>query len=753
MSARRRRFPQRQSAEAFLCWVGSAAERSSLERRVTRLAFVLATCCVMVACAVLGVAHATYSGRIERDYARTATGDFAGVADHGEGAIRVVFDNVGDQWVVVILADPVPGSPVMPGLDRWPDPGGVALSPVLAGTDAGRELVARYGDHEVGTVGVEGLASPEEPVVVAVPPRGVLTPGANYALDEFGGLTDPGPWGDGLAGGALYQRPLAAVLAGLGVGFLLPSLVLLSVTCRAGAVKRDRRSAVIAALGAGPNQIRAMHLGEFLPSLLWGAGIASALVSLLFLCDLRIPYVGFTVLAHDVRAGWISIVGLMMAACAVCLLLPLFLNRPRRLVGARPRPKAARFKLSGLVWLPAASFCMTHIFHWSLALEDSWVRIFILYVGIAVIALAIPGFLRAGTQLVSRILVYVAHAVRSPGVLIGARANLGEPGAATRLGTGIAVTIILVAHVMVLSTLTTPGARSAAQVQERIGTSLLELQVPQESSQAVAALVETLAQHDAGVIALRNIDSVAQPTRYELTATCHTLRDAGLRCVEESVSVDARLDERLGVAAQLAGASTLDVNVAADDRAVIMMASEDQPMMKFALSRHGAQLPTGQITSQLTHRSIPSAALSPPLQDWVIGLHDSRVKARWNVLVVALATAIFTVALTVAGLADSRVLAAQAGVTAIWSPSWYTLFSIAATRTFPSLLMAIATGNVVAWWTATPFTLPPLEGFFPPAYLIATLMVPTAVTLLVVAGSTVLQHQALRRWRPGRSAT
>lgn len=731
----------------LLVELGAQADRDSVERRVSQLALMIATCVVMLSLAALAVSVAIYERRIERDYDRTVTGEFEGIADEGGASVRTVFDEVDAQWVVVVIAQPDAGSPPPPGVSAWPEPGGVLLSPALDDTEAGRILVARYGDHKAGVIGPEGLVSDQEPYAIVVSRPGVMVPGENYLLDGFGIPAHADPWANGLTGGAIYQRPLATMLVGLTLGLLLPALVLLGVAARAGSGRRDRRLSVLHALGASPAQIRAVLLGEMLRPVLAGAVVALLAVGATMILGLPLPYVGLQLRAGEIRSSWMLMGAALGLGLVLCLVLALALNRPRLRRGTRPAPRAPKARRWGILLLPVAAVVMARVFTWSLQYEDSWIRIFILYIGLGLVALSVPLSIRAGTHLVAQAMAAFARRGPFPGLLVASRAQLADPASTARLGTGIAIIILLAAHVMVLATLTTPGARAARELQAEAGTSVLELMSLGDGKQSVDALIAVLEEHEASAVAFRSTEDLDRPGLYDLLATCETLEMHGLPCEDVELSAAQLHGGGLDIPARILGASTLSIRVSPDPATAVL----SDGAMPFIVADHGQQLPLEVMRTDLAHSVIPTPSISPMLQIWRVGLEDSQDKARWNVLVAAIATAILAIALATASIADSGVISSRSAVIAAWHPSSTTLFALAAGRTLPPLLVAIAAGNGAALITILPFVSAPLEGYFPAAYPYVTIAAPLGTALALVAASVVMQRRSLKAWMPGRA--
>ena len=170
----------------------------------------------------------------------------------------------GDRVQVVELAalDPTVAAPP-PGVDRFPGPGQVVVSPALAellnGPD-GEGFRSRLGsDDIVGTIAVDGLAAPGELRLY----RGVAA--------------DPVAWrpyrvADGWGGGFVASSAVTYGVSGTGLVtvfltagvtiVIVPLLLFVALMSRVGSAARDRRDAGLRLVGATAGQLRVITIVE-----------------------------------------------------------------------------------------------------------------------------------------------------------------------------------------------------------------------------------------------------------------------------------------------------------------------------------------------------------------------------------------------------------------------------------------------------------------------------------------------------------
>lgn len=164
-----------------------------------------------------------------------------------------------------------------PGVDRFPGPGEVVVSPaladLLAGPDGDGFRPRLGGDTVVGTIGADGLLAPDELRLY----RGVVADPAGWApylvADGWGG-------GTVASSAVMYGVPgtsLIAVLLTAGVTIVIvPLLLFVGLMSRVGSVDRDRRDAGLRLLGATAGQLRVITVVETATAALAGLGLGTA---------------------------------------------------------------------------------------------------------------------------------------------------------------------------------------------------------------------------------------------------------------------------------------------------------------------------------------------------------------------------------------------------------------------------------------------------------------------------------------------
>ncbi|GAB2915984.1 FtsX-like permease family protein [Streptomyces mayteni] len=175
----------------------------------------------------------------------------AGTEYHGEGIDGLVLQP--DAGAATTAAPP-------PGLDAFPGPGEMVVSPALAellDSPGGRLLTERLDHERVGIIGDQGLDGP----------------GDLYYYLGSDTLGEEAPRATGF-GNPISSEPLTAAMSLLVlvicVGLLMPVAVFIGTAARFGGERRDRRLAALRLVGADMAMTRRIAAGESLAGSLLG---------------------------------------------------------------------------------------------------------------------------------------------------------------------------------------------------------------------------------------------------------------------------------------------------------------------------------------------------------------------------------------------------------------------------------------------------------------------------------------------------
>ncbi|MDT0442989.1 FtsX-like permease family protein [Streptomyces johnsoniae] len=168
-----------------------------------------------------------------------------------------------------------------PGLDAFPAPGEMAVSPALGellDSPEGELLAERFDHRRAGTIGAEGLKGPNELLYYA---------GTEALPEERALRTDT--FGVDAAGTEL-PAVLVLLIVVICVVLLMPVAVFMATAVRFGGERRDQRLAALRLLGADTDMTRRIAAGEALVGALFGlvAGVGAFLALRQFLGSITV---------------------------------------------------------------------------------------------------------------------------------------------------------------------------------------------------------------------------------------------------------------------------------------------------------------------------------------------------------------------------------------------------------------------------------------------------------------------------------
>ncbi|WP_435172782.1 ABC transporter permease [Actinacidiphila sp. bgisy145] len=160
-----------------------------------------------------------------------------------------------------------------PGLDAWPAPGEMVVSPALKKLLASAPLLRERLDHQVtGTIGKAGLVGPAD-LYYYVGSDQLVARDAQYVHGNADRITGFGARDTSEDLGAPLELLLVIVL----VVLLLPVAVFIGTAVRLGGERRDRRLAALRLVGADIRMTRRIAAGEALLGALLGLAVGAAL--------------------------------------------------------------------------------------------------------------------------------------------------------------------------------------------------------------------------------------------------------------------------------------------------------------------------------------------------------------------------------------------------------------------------------------------------------------------------------------------
>ncbi|GAA2125040.1 FtsX-like permease family protein [Glycomyces algeriensis] len=369
---------------------------------------------------------------------RTAWRDPAAASGSGAAIIATASDYFGGDSVArVDLAALSGDAPVPPGMDAFPAPGEVWLSPAAADLLEGvpaSDFLARYGDARIaGELGAEALAHPNE--LVAVVGRDAADPAMTAERTSADGVSPRGVDSfavgnaDTVYGFYMILMVLAAIL------MAVPAAVFGAAAARLTVARRDERLATLRLIGATPGQVMRLTLIE--TTLAAAAGAIAGTLAWMAVTPLvaLIPIDGGRWYVSDLWAGapWMLVVALAVPVLvAVSALIGL------RGVVISPLGVARRVKTKGLKAIRLVVFAVLAVaFMVGTNLMGGDMIVVVVLIGLFAGTLAAVNLV--GPWIVQKLGRILARTARGPSRLLAARRLADDPKSAWRAVAGVAI--------------------------------------------------------------------------------------------------------------------------------------------------------------------------------------------------------------------------------------------------------------------------------------------------------------------------
>jgi hypothetical protein len=372
--------------------------------------------------------------------------------------------------------------PVPPGLDRLPGPGEVVVSPALADrfrTVPDDQLRNRFPGRITGTIGPDGLISPEELVAIVGHTAEELlnTAGA----DEIRGFEQPGEPID-------LKRPLQVLITMAAVLLIGPVVVFVSMVARVDAARREQRFAAIRLAGATRWQTAVLAATETAVAAIGGAllGWCGYLVARPILAD-NLRYEGTVFPLDDLTAPTWQVVLVLAAVPLIAVAATLVaLHRVQITpLGVRRRmqhPPPRAWRLIPLAAGIAGIIVMASRGRDPDAVDDSTLRL----LGVLSPLSIVVGLVLAGPWVCMWVSRGLARLSGRATTLIAARRITSDPFTAFRAVSGVAVAMFVATAVGLVVTGDRAGRDSSPSV---LDPGVVAVHVRGASEAALAPLI------------------------------------------------------------------------------------------------------------------------------------------------------------------------------------------------------------------------------------------------------------------------
>ncbi|MEU0405403.1 ABC transporter permease [Streptomyces sp. NPDC006197] len=732
--------------------IGRVAGRRAEAGGVRFVALFLATLVLALSLGSLVAVHAVYAGKEERRTARTPVAPDGALEHAADVTLWLVGSDSLDgerRFSVVYVAPHKGNAPLPPGLDRWPAPGEAVLSPALRRAGAGEDIDHRYGPL-AGTIGEEGLDEPSEWLAYVRPRDGLRPERPNSVVTGFGPAAGRVVAGLEPGSGRVDDKPEGMFQAAVLGMLVLPAVALLVVAARTGAHARDRRTALVAALGGRRLDRALIATGEAGPPAALGAVVAAAAVTAAVLHDVRLPYTGYVLSSSHLRPyGWAAVLAPLAAFLIVLATVVLADLAPRRgASGTRPRGTSRTPWLSRLAVLCPLAIILA-VRGPDLFAADTVLRTLTSWAGIAGTILTLPAAIATITAKTGNLLTRRGRSHGLPGTLVAGRRTSAHPGGTARLVTGVSIALIVLMQAIAWQGLFGTQATEARQTLDRIGRSLVT--VGARGDVSASAMAAFLAKAPATEAVLLAPPAGGKEKHLTLYGNCAALTSLHLPCPAHETRVnglpaDPRLRELIR------WTSPMDPTLLirrTDDRRLAELAAPDDTGRALALLRPDGEPLSVPALKQLSYEVFPrGAAVRAPGESKLTAGVPNRDQGRWSALFGMVGIAVLA---TTAGLSAMAEFLRQGRALAplsVLTGGLRVFRTTAAWSVLLPLALAGTVGTAIAAALAAPVSADG-ESSITGGLLLSTAGVVLVVGLLLWVWASRVAIRQARTWRPG----
>ncbi|MFG2719639.1 hypothetical protein ACGFW5_15270 [Streptomyces sp. NPDC048416] len=683
--------------------MGRAAGRNGVGGRTRAVALLLAGATLALGLSAVVAVYAAYDGIQIRSAHRALVPQAMEPSSKPLAVAYATDDEVdGLQYGLIYIRPRAPGVPPPPGMDHWPAPGEAVLSPALVRALNSDGTGGRYG-RVIAAIRSEGLASPGERFGYVNPRDDQFNAHSMRPIVAIGGRGAP-------AGDLEFIKDRASLVQALYL-VLLPAGVLAVVAVRMGSVGRDRRTALVAALGGGRRARVWLNLGESAVPVVAGALLGALPGALIAVTgDTQLPWIGYELSAADLRRWWPQLALAPVAAATALLLLVCLTHR----AGGRRRPVSARLASRGARTVRyagiAAPFLLVATIVGPARLDPAQyheLRGQLYHAGVVAVLLTLPCAVALCAAASGRVLARSARRTSSAGAVIAGRHMAAHPGVTARLVAGIGIALVVVSQVQPASLQFGSTAYETQGFVREVGRQVMVVRTTE--GLPPDRLLTALAHLPAPAALLTATESKGAPGTVLVRGSCAALTAVRLPCgtavtPRPVAGADARLLSALWWAPPLTA-----TRLAVQERSALPDPGALAATKLILVSRTGGDLPEKSI-SRLLRDCVPtlSATAEVPGDGWTQGANLQRAHGRWVVFLGFVGVFVLGVAVTLANLAEFLRFSRAVAPLSVLTGNRRVYYATAAWALLAPLLAAIAVSVLVASWLASPQEQPAL---------------------------------------------
>lgn len=505
---------------AALLRIGRSASRGAESGRLRLVALCLATLAMALSLVAFVVVTATYEGREIAQAARSP--HVVPEPKKGQAIARwqESADTIDGAQYSVIYVEPLRNdAPPPPGLMAWPKPGHSALSMGAEIAGQGEQITSRFGpmDTRIQSAGIASVAER----LIYVRPAQHMTEGM-YVTG----------WGNekGIVfGEPLNIRPATGFYALIAATWLTPALALTVIASRTGSAARDRRRAVLHAIGTGPRHRFLIDLGEVAPPILVGAALALLSFWLYQGGNWPLPKVNYVMTAsyldphRETAYACIGLAAALVGASAI-LLQP-------RVTGSwstRPVHRQKRTLLRSASWLCPLAFAFSFLGPELLGADNEILFLLPYSLGALTALATLPAAISLVITRFGRCLAWWGKRAGSSAALLGGRWISASPAAMARVVTSVILLMGISAQLYTWNNRVTETDITARQVQKELAGSVVQVEGVARNSIAQLQLFTRRLPEGVAILGEYRNANPGQKDVAEIVGTRQALRQAGL---------------------------------------------------------------------------------------------------------------------------------------------------------------------------------------------------------------------------------